>query len=225
MTISIFRERLEVTSGKKLKLRINNNRSTMLSVKWGEPDCTVSLHSFFLGAPENVMNALACYIKQEHKTIAPSIKMFIEDNLKKLDYSHQIDTSKLSVRGNVHDLEEIYKRLNQEYFDNKIDVAITWYGKHDKRNYSRVTFGLYHHLLRLIKINRILDIPQVPDYMVSFVVYHEMLHVACPSYVDEKGFNRIHSKEFKERETLFRDYYKATLWIDKYLGRMFADHG
>lgn len=223
MSISLFREKLENTSGKKLKLRINNNRSTMLSVKWGEPDCVVSLHSFFLEAPQTVMDALACYISQEHKTIAPSIKMFIEDNLKKLDYSDKIDSSKLIVQGNVYNLKTIYDQVNQEYFDNQVNVAITWYGKHTQRSYSRVTFGLYHHLLRLVKINRILDIEHVPEYLVAFVVYHEMLHVACPSYVDEKGINRIHSKEFKEREEKFRDYYKAKKWIEKYLGQMFAN--
>lgn len=223
MSITLFREKLEITSGKKLKLRINNNRSTMLSVKWGGPDCVVSLHSFFLEAPQNVMDALACYISQEHKKIAPSIKMFIEDSLKKLDYSHQIDTSKLYMQGNVYDLQALYDQVNQEYFDNQVNVAITWYGKHSQRNYSRVTFGLYHHLLRLIKINRILDVAHVPEYLVAFVIYHEMLHVACPSYVDEKGINRIHSKEFREREVLFRDYYKAKKWIEKYLNGMFSN--
>ncbi|EFB41222.1 hypothetical protein pah_c048o044 [Parachlamydia acanthamoebae str. Hall's coccus] len=218
----LFREKLETTSGKKLILRFNNNRSTMLSVKWGEPDCVVSLHSFFLGAPQNVMDALACYIKQEHKRIAPTIKIFIEDNLKKLDYSNQIDSSKLSAQGNIYNLQAIYDELNAEYFGGEVKAAITWYGRHSQRNYSRVTFGLYHHLLRLIKINRILDVPHVPEYLVSFVVYHEMLHEACPSYVDEKGINRIHSKEFREREVLFRDYYKAKKWIDQYLGEMFA---
>ena len=39
-----FQERLENSVGSKLRLKINDNRSTMLSVKW-DPDCTkVSLH-------------------------------------------------------------------------------------------------------------------------------------------------------------------------------------
>ena len=67
----------------------------MLSVKW-EPDCTkVSLHRMFLQAPQECDGSLACYLRQEHKIIAPSVKAFIEDNLKSLDYSHQLDRSKL----------------------------------------------------------------------------------------------------------------------------------
>ncbi|MBS4167868.1 hypothetical protein [Parachlamydia sp. AcF125] len=222
MSIIHFQEKLETTSGKKLILRFNNNRSTMLSVKWGEPDCVVSLHSFFLEAPQNVMDALACYIKQEHKKIAPSIKTFIEDNLKKLDYSHQIDPSKLSTQGKFYDLQAIYNELNAEYFNGEVKAAITWYNKQSRKNSSTVTFGLYHHLLRLIKINRMLDASHIPAYFVSFVVYHEMLHEACPSYVDKKGINRIHSKEFREREVLFKDYFKAKKWVDQYLKETFA---
>ena len=88
-----IQEQLKIGAGIKLRLKINDNRSTMLSVKW-EPDCTkVSLHRMFLQAPQNVMQALACYLRGEHKKIAPSIKAYIEDNLQKLDYSHQIDFS------------------------------------------------------------------------------------------------------------------------------------
>ncbi len=92
-----FQEQLENSAGMKLHLKINDNRSTMLSVKW-EPDCTkVSLHRMFLQAPQNVMQALACYLRGEHKNISPSIKAYIEDNLQKLDYSYQRDLSNLQT--------------------------------------------------------------------------------------------------------------------------------
>ena len=59
---------LEKGSEAKVQLKINNNRSTMLSVRW-EPDCTkVSLHQMFLNAPTNIMQDLACYVRQEQET-------------------------------------------------------------------------------------------------------------------------------------------------------------
>src|ERR1700679_3373334 len=115
-TTLTFQEQLESDAGIKLHLKINDNRSTMLSVKW-EPDCTkVSLHRMFLKAPLNVMQALACYLKGEHKKIAPSIKAYIENSLQNLDYSHELDLSKLQTKGQVYDLEKIYCDLNHEYF-------------------------------------------------------------------------------------------------------------
>lgn len=208
-----FQERLENRSGRKLKLKINDNRSTMLSVKW-DPDCPkVSLHRIFLDAPRNVMDALACYLRQEDTCIAPSIMEYIEDNLKHLDYSHQLNPKKLYSQGHVYNLQKIYKTLNGEYFRNKLNLSITWFGKAMQRYGSRVFFGLYHHPTRLIKVNRLLDSPSFPDYFVSFIVYHEMLHHVCPSYFDENGQHHIHSKEFKEREVEFEHYDLAQEWI------------
>jgi len=209
----IFQEKLEDFAGIKLHLKINDNRSTMLSVKW-EPDCTkVSLHRMFLGAPQNVMQALACYLKGKHKKIAPSIKAYIEHNLQKLNYSHELDLSKLDKQGRCYDLQPIYDQLNRDYFNHSLDLHITWFGQGQKRRCNRVTFGLYHDPLRLIKINRLLDNSKFPDYFVAYVIYHEMLHYVCPPYVDEKGVSHIHSKLFKEKEKEFKYYKEAQQWI------------
>ncbi len=208
-----FQEQLENSVGIKLRLKINDNRSTMLSVKW-EPDCTkVSLHRMFLQAPQNVMQALACYLKGEHKKLAPSIKAYIESNLQRLDYSHELDLSKLDTKGRIYDLEKIYHHLNRQYFDCPLGLHITWFGERRRRICKRVTFGLYHDPLRLIKVNRLLDNQRFPDYFVAYVIYHEMLHYICPAYVDKNGHKHIHSKQFKEREKDFKYFKQAQQWI------------
>jgi predicted SprT family Zn-dependent metalloprotease len=208
-----FQEQLENSAGIKLRLKINDNRSTMLSVKW-EPDCTkVSLHRMFLKAPQNVMQALACYLKGEDKKLAPSIKAYIEHSLQKLDYSHELDLSTLQTKGRIYDLEKIYGDLNREYFDEPLGLHITWFGERRRRLCKRVTFGLFHDPLRLIKINRLLDNRHFPDYFVAYVIYHEMLHYVCPTFVDEKGQKHIHSRDFKEREKEFKYFKDAQQWI------------
>jgi hypothetical protein len=218
-----FQQKLEQTSGLKLKLKMNDNHSTMLSVRW-EPDCArVSLHRMFLQAPQNVMQALACYIKQEDENINPNIRFFIEENLKKMDYSHLLNRKKIYTQGTNYNLRQIYQELNGEYFDNLLKLHITWFGKPSSRNKSRVTFGLFYDPLKLIKINRILDSPLFPDYVVSYVVYHEMLHSVCPSYHDENGMHRIHTKEFKERETEYRYFERAQQWIREHQENLFKE--
>lgn len=208
-----FQEQLEMSAGVKLQLKINDNRSTMLSVKW-EPDCTkVSLHRMFLKAPQNIMQELACYFKGDNRKLSPSIKAYIETHLQELDYSHELDLSKLETKGSIYDLKKIYQDLNQEYFKGSLDLYITWFGEIEKKNRQRITFGLFHDPLRLIKINRILDNQSFPCYFVAFVVYHEMLHHVCPTYVDKNGFKQIHSKEFKEKEQEFKYFKDARQWI------------
>lgn len=217
-----LQEHLENRIGTRLLLKINDNRSTMLSVKW-EPDCTkVSLHRMFLEAPNNIMQALTCYLRGEHKILSPSIKAYIEDNLQKLDYSHELDLSKLQTKGHYYDLLAIYNKINREYFNNELKLHITWFGKQNKRNRSRITFGLYYDPLKLIKINRMLDTPNFPEYFVEYVIYHEMLHYVCPTYVDEKGQKHIHSKAFKARERKFKHFDMAQQWMRKHHNDLFS---
>lgn len=217
-----LQEQLEDRVGTKLHLKINDNRSTMLSVKW-EPDCTkVSLHRMFLEAPQNIMQALTCYLKGEHKILAPSIKAYIEDSLQKLDYSHELDLDKLHTAGQTYDLKAMYDAINQEYFDNSLNLHITWFGKTQNRNRTRITFGLYYDPLKLIKINRLLDQPRFPDYVVAYVIYHEMLHYVCPTYVDENGQKHIHSKIFKAREKKFKHFDLAEQWLKKHHHELFS---
>jgi hypothetical protein len=213
MSLSLFQQHVETLSGVKVKVKINDNRSTMLSVRW-DPGCTkVSMHRMFLEAPKNIMESLACYVSKENKNITRDLKAFIEDGLKKLDYSHTVDKTKLFSQGNVYNLKEIYDELNAAYFDNKLNLFITWFGKSNQRSKSRLTFGLFHEQLKLIKINRLLDSPTIPRYVTAYVVYHEMVHHVCPSYIDEKGNHRIHSKEFKNKEECFEHFDLAQKWI------------
>ncbi len=217
-----FQEKLEHQIGGKLRLKINDNRSTMLSVKW-KPDYTkVSLHRMFLKAPQNVMQALACYLRREHQTLAPAIKAYIEHHLQQLDYSHELNPALLQTKGRVYDLKEMYEALNREYFSVPLRLQITWFGERRRSAGKRVTFGLYHDPLRLIKINRLLDHCHFPFYFVSYVIYHEMLHYVCPSYVDANGQKQIHNKRFREREREFKYFKEAQQWVREHQNYLFT---
>lgn len=214
MTLLDLQRRLEFPSGKKFKLTINDNRSTMLSVKW-EPDCTrISMHKNLLSAPQNVMDELACYLQRGDGKMAPEVKSFIERVVQELDYSDETKKKKLYHRGVVYDLKEIYDHLNSEYFNDSLNLYITWFGRVSKvKNKNQVSLGFYQSPLKLIKIHRHLDTEFFPEYVVGYIVYHEMLHEACPPYVDAKGVHRIHNKQFKEREGQYRQFRQAQKWL------------
>lgn len=209
----LFHKQLEMSTGMKLNLKINDNRSTMLRVRW-EANCTkVSLHRMFLKAPKNIMDELACYLNREHKKLTPAIKAYIEDHVQKLDYSHELDLSLLETKGRVYDLAKMYRAINREYFDGNLQLHITWYGEKWKRGRTRITFGLYNDPLRLIKIHRLLDDKAIPAFVVAYVIYHEILHHVCPPHVDKNGLKHIHSKAFKIREREFEFFLQAQQWI------------
>lgn len=220
MPLTELQHHLKKKAPGRLLLKINENRSTMLSVRW-EPDCTkVSLHKMFLQAPRNIMEELACYVQTRHSQISTNVRAFIEKNLQQIDLTHLLNTKKLSFQGSVYNLQNIYNELNQNYFNNQLDLKITWFGR-PIRPRRHMVFGLYHDSLRLIKIHRLLDSPSFPDYVVSYVIYHEMVHHVCPSYFDKKGLHRVHSPEFKAREKQFAHYDLAQRWIKEHTDFLF----
>jgi predicted metal-dependent hydrolase len=117
---------------------------------------------------------------------------------------------RLSHAGQYYDLKKIYDQINEEYFEKKISLSITWSGSSDRTARTRRLLGSYHQKKRLIKIHRLLDNNIFPEYFLSYVVYHEMLHHAYPP--KQRGKQRIHHATFKEREKDFREYSAAKEW-------------
>ena len=110
----------------------------------------------------------------------------------------------LPARGRHHDLEEIFHGLNHRFFHGQIPTSrLGW----SPRN-SRRILGHYDSGHGAIIINRKLDSPSVPRYLVEYVVYHEMLHIRFP--VERRGQRRVvHSREFREAEKRFPQYELA----------------
>ncbi len=204
-----------------IRLTINDNRSTMLNVRWEESCTKISLHRIFLSAPKNVILALADSILEKQTTVASPVKAFIQESIEDIDYSSKIDPLDLYHQGEIHNVKHYYDELNNEYFNNSLNLQISWFGDSNKRNKNKISFGLYHDALRLIKINRIMDTSIFPSYVIRFIIYHEMLHCVCPPYVDEKGIHRIHHKEFKAREKEFKDFSIAIKWIQQHRHNLF----
>jgi hypothetical protein len=108
------------------------------------------------------------------------------------------------AQGCFYDLESIFARLNQTYFNGEISIArIGWSPLR-----SKTVLGHYDAAHRTITISRWLDRPSVPAYLLDYVVYHEMLHVRYP--VGRNGHRRIvHSPAFRAAERQFPYYERA----------------
>jgi len=110
----------------------------------------------------------------------------------------------LPARGRFHNLEEIFQRLNQQFF--KGELPSTRLGWSLKK--SRSILGHYDAGHGMIIINRALDSPTAPGHLVEYLVFHEMLHMRFP--VERNGHRRVvHSREFHEAEKKFPHYDEA----------------
>lgn len=121
----------------------------------------------------------------------------------------KVDTD---TQGSTYDLLEIYDDINEEYFRSRLSLNITWFGCKYRIARTSRTLGLYDRRDKLVKIHRLLDDRRFPDYFVSFIVYHEMLHHVCPPKRGKNGRRDIHHREFKKREKEYEHYHRALKW-------------
>jgi hypothetical protein len=211
---------LEEKTGRKLKIKINDNRSTMVSVRW-DPGCTkVSLHRIFLEAPKNVMEELACYIKDKRE-ISPLVKSYIQEGLNRVDYSETVDANALETTGQVYDLLSLYQKVEEKYFPTPLGLRITWFGKRKPTPSASLVLGQYQRLLQLIRIHRVLDRKDVPQEVLEYVIYHEMVHHIHLPKITVGGRSAVHHDEFKRQERAFHGFDEIQQWIRKERGRFF----
>jgi len=110
--------------------------------------------------------------------------------------------------GRHHDLAPLFRSLNRRYFDDSLPQPRLGWSKRAWRS----QLGSFDPALNQIVLSRQLDHPRVPSYVVSYVLYHEMLHVKHPI-----GFNRCrrtsHSGPFRQEEKRFEHYGRAMRFL------------
>jgi hypothetical protein len=126
----------------------------------------------------------------------------------------------LKQSGEFHHLRKIYDEINSQYFDGKLNLNISWFGKKNAMAKRRIVFGAYLAHLRLIKIHRRLDQKEIPLFFVSFIVYHEMLHHVIPPLSGPRGRRQIHHKFFREQEKKFPAYALAKKFQQEWKKRL-----
>ncbi len=204
-----LKDYFQATTAKPVSLTLTGNTVSMLSIREREAGISIRLHRMFLNAGPDVLDEICIFIKRRKKPIL-KVREFILRNQACLDARKPRAVS-INTRGRHYDLLEIFNALNKEYFSGTVTAAITWGKRSPRRAVRKRRLGSFHRDRDIIRIHPVLDNRNVPRYFVEFVVYHEMLHAAGvfePCY----GRQRVHFKEFKKREKLFKDYEQALQW-------------
>lgn len=204
------------THGVVAKIRVNDNRSTMLSIRNSGGRYRVSLHRIFLDASQDVFEALVSSIISGGETVPTAVHAFINSKNDAMNYSASVDPAALVTQGAYFDLQKIYDQLNDRYFDGALHLSITYFGANSKADIYHMILGKYYAALRLIKIHQRLDSPSVPRYVVEFVVFHEMVHAIIQPIVSDRGA-RVHHQEFKQWEQRYPLAQLAKQWIKIHL--------
>jgi predicted metal-dependent hydrolase len=181
----------------------------MISVMPKGARLSVRIHRIFLQADDALISEIAAFVRRRGgKT--PLIGEFIRRQSCLLKESAP-RRCRLNPAGKIHDLAELARTVNEEYFGGRISAAVTWGARRRHHYVRRRTLGSYSIHTNTIRINRVLDRNSVPRYFVRFIIYHEMLHADIGP--GEKGGRRtIHSAEFRRKERMFKEYSRALSW-------------
>ncbi len=208
-----LRSYLEKITRKTISLVITDNSTSMLSIKGTGISVLLRLHRIFLEAGEDVLNELSDYMKGRKKK-TPLIRDFINSNMHKLRKKPPRRVN-IKTEGRYYNLLDMYRLINDTYFEGRISASITWGAASPGRSARRRTLGSYTGQNRLIRMSPVLDSKRVPGYFVEYIVYHEMLHADMGIGTGE-GRRIIHSGEFRRRERVFKHYERAIAWEKKW---------
>lgn len=112
-------------------------------------------------------------------------------------------------KGSVYDLDEIFERVNRTYFQNAISKPVlTWSARRTYR-----ILGHHDSTHETIVVSRSLDDRKVPQYVVEYVVFHEMLHIHHPTQ-HRNGRRYNHTPAFRRDEEKFLYFDEAEKWIE-----------
>ena len=118
-------------------------------------------------------------------------------------------------KGEAYDLDEIFAAVNEQYFRGSLPKPVlTW-----SANKTYRILGHHDATHEHVAISRSLDSANVPQYVVEYVVFHEMLHIAHPTkHVNGRKYN--HTPAFKRDEEKFAYFQEAERWIERNVRRL-----
>ncbi|HET6280918.1 MAG TPA: hypothetical protein VFH73_08130 [Polyangia bacterium] len=213
---------LYLPPGKTLELRLTNNHYSMISVRRKQDGYRLRLHRMFVAAGPRIVRALARYVVHNDRRASTLLGEYIEENQHIIRQQVRMPRKlQLRTAGRHHDLQAIFDRLNAERFAGKLEARITWGPVASRRRRRRsIKMGSFAVEDRVIRIHPALDQASVPEYFVSWIIFHEMLH-GKHEVLRRDGRRRFHTPEFLEEERTFADYQRACVWekanLDKLL--------
>ena len=111
-------------------------------------------------------------------------------------------------RGKNQDLDTVFNDLNTIYFKGALrKPCLSW-----TPTEARSILGRYNYDDDIIYISRILDSVNIPDYVLKYILFHEMLHIKHQPKISNLR-EIVHTREFRQEEKRFKHYREANLWL------------
>jgi hypothetical protein len=175
---------------------------------------TLNISESFIHSSDQVLTAvLQTALKQKNTTASEIIRKFslseeCSDVLLELDLIAQIATE--TAQGNTYNLDHLFSIINHQYFaGNMSKPRLMWSSILSHRKLAH-----YERTRDRIVISKILDHDRIPQYLVEFILYHELLH-KHHGIQWLNGKCMVHTPEFKRSERKFSQFQAAEAFLKK----------
>ncbi|HET91349.1 MAG TPA: M48 family peptidase [Chloroflexi bacterium] len=172
----------------------------------------VTIHEGFVGASPRVLRALVCAVLlRDRGAYQETVRSYAEgEDFQEVMLALEMTTAadENVAQGHHFDLEQVFERVNAAYFAGQLArPGLTW-----NRTITGARFGHYDALRDTVMISVTFDAPDVPDYAIDFVMYHELLHKHLGINV-VNGRRYAHTAEFRAAEQRFSHYEEARAFL------------
>jgi hypothetical protein len=196
------------------------NMRALYNVKQGKEGIRVQAHEGFVGAPDEILQALVVTTLSGKRALDRKGKAY-PDIVK--DYTHseafqriasQLEFERTPTdkgsRGQYFDLEDIFNKVNRLYFEGAMSKPnLTW-----NKTLTHRKFGHYHAASDTVMLSISLDQASIPAYVLEFVMYHELLHKQL-GISNHKGRQYAHTPAFREAEARFKKHKQAEMALNE----------
>lgn len=172
----------------------------------------ITLHEGLLGAPPEVLRAVVCTLYQKENE---EYRRLIHEYSASDDFLEVVAALELTTaaakdfpHGRAHDLEQVFERVNATYFGGRLArPKLMW-----NNVFTHSRLGYYDGYRDAVTISISLDAPDVPAYVLDYVMYHELLHKQL-GVTFTNGRHNAHTPEFRAAERRFAHYEEARAFI------------
>ncbi len=163
----------------------------------------LTAHEAFVGAPQDVLQALVRLgVPYSRKR---ALRARVTTHTETAEFRSALEgldrfnrPAEDAGRGRHIDLDAVYARVDRAYFGGRMARPhLAW-----SRSVLRQEFGRYEASRDTVTLNRALDRPDVPEMIVEYVLYHELLHKALGVRV-QSGRRQVHNRAFRDAEGRF----------------------
>ncbi len=204
-------------------IRWKNNRRVMASIG---KNGVLNLHRIYMRASEPDLVTLARVLCGKAKPPdREKFQRYIENNLPRELGRGKSRLIVMPPKGLFHNLNQAMERL-QSLLDKPLDPMPKFGWSPARVGRRGVTWGTHRDITEgpLVLVNAILDAPDVPNFVIEHIVWHEICHQASPPEEGNNGRRKVHSAAFRKMEARYPRLKEAEKWEQNMVTTLIRRH-